>query len=198
MRNIRTSLLSVVSIMLAVLTMAFSGGGSGKMTICHIPPGNPENAHTITISANAWPAHEAHGDKDTACENVPTRTPDPTSVPTEVPTRTPDPTAVPTEHPTRTPDPVDPTPVPSRTPDPTSVPTEVPTRTVDPTEVVVVVDPDPTSVPDPVVEDVKCPVCCPEVSVVVEDSPLFTDSQLGLVLLTALALGLMNLLARRK
>ena len=35
----------------------------GKMTICHIPPGNPENAHTIEISKNAWPAHSRnHGD----------------------------------------------------------------------------------------------------------------------------------------
>lgn len=29
-----------------------------KMTICHVPPGNPANAHTIHISANAWPAHD--------------------------------------------------------------------------------------------------------------------------------------------
>ena len=32
------------------------------MTICHIPPGNPSNAHLITISENAVPAHRAHGD----------------------------------------------------------------------------------------------------------------------------------------
>ncbi len=28
--------------------------GDKKITICHVPPGNPENAHTITISVNAW------------------------------------------------------------------------------------------------------------------------------------------------
>jgi hypothetical protein len=33
-----------------------------KITICHIPPGNPENAHAIEINIHAWPAHEAHGD----------------------------------------------------------------------------------------------------------------------------------------
>ncbi len=33
-----------------------------KITICHIPPGNPDNAHSITIDVHAWPAHEAHGD----------------------------------------------------------------------------------------------------------------------------------------
>jgi hypothetical protein len=37
-------------------------GQSAKVTICHIPPGNPDNAHTITVSENAVPAHLAHGD----------------------------------------------------------------------------------------------------------------------------------------
>ena len=38
-----------------------------KITICHIPPGNPGKANTLTIDASAWPAHEAHGDKKGAC-----------------------------------------------------------------------------------------------------------------------------------
>jgi hypothetical protein len=38
------------------------------VTICHIPPGNPANAHTITISVNALPAHLAHGDYVGACQ----------------------------------------------------------------------------------------------------------------------------------
>jgi hypothetical protein len=34
-----------------------------KVTICHIPPGNPANRHTITIGAPAVPAHiRNHGD----------------------------------------------------------------------------------------------------------------------------------------
>ena len=34
----------------------------GKVTICHIPPGNPENAHTITVAFPALVAHFAnHG-----------------------------------------------------------------------------------------------------------------------------------------
>lgn len=37
-------------------------GGTAKVTICHIPPGNPANAHTITVSEKAVPAHLAHGD----------------------------------------------------------------------------------------------------------------------------------------
>jgi hypothetical protein len=36
---------------------------SDKVCICHIPPGNPENAHTICISPNAVDAHiRNHGD----------------------------------------------------------------------------------------------------------------------------------------
>lgn len=42
----------------------------GWVTICHIPPGNPANAHTITISINALPAHLAHGDYEGSCENT--------------------------------------------------------------------------------------------------------------------------------
>lgn len=33
-----------------------------KVTICHVPPGNPNNAYPITISINALNAHLAHGD----------------------------------------------------------------------------------------------------------------------------------------
>ncbi|MEM0519442.1 hypothetical protein [Aequorivita flava] len=32
-----------------------------KEYVCHIPPGNPENMHTIYISKNAVRAHLAHG-----------------------------------------------------------------------------------------------------------------------------------------
>lgn len=31
-----------------------------KVTICHIPPGNPATAHTITVGEPAVPAHLAH------------------------------------------------------------------------------------------------------------------------------------------
>jgi hypothetical protein len=34
----------------------------GKITICHVPPGNPDASHTIRIDAAAWPAHKGHGD----------------------------------------------------------------------------------------------------------------------------------------
>jgi hypothetical protein len=42
-----------------------------KVTICHIPPGNPENRHTITIGASAVAAHVAeHGDEIGPCQPV--------------------------------------------------------------------------------------------------------------------------------
>lgn len=39
-----------------------NGNGNGKVTLCHVPPGNPANAHTIEVGAAAVPAHLAHGD----------------------------------------------------------------------------------------------------------------------------------------
>ena len=41
---------------------------SKKIEICHIPPGNPDAAHTLNISVNALRAHLAHGDYLEACE----------------------------------------------------------------------------------------------------------------------------------
>jgi hypothetical protein len=40
-----------------------------KTTICHIPPGNPANAHTLCIGNAAVPAHlQNHGDTLGACK----------------------------------------------------------------------------------------------------------------------------------
>jgi len=44
-----------------------SGNAGHKVTICHVPPGNPANAHTITVGAPAVPAHLAHGDHVGPC-----------------------------------------------------------------------------------------------------------------------------------
>ncbi len=40
---------------------------SGTTTICHVTPGNPGNAHLITIGMPAVRAHENHGDFPEAC-----------------------------------------------------------------------------------------------------------------------------------
>lgn len=38
-----------------------------QVELCHRPPGNPENAHTITVGADAVAAHLAHGDSLGPC-----------------------------------------------------------------------------------------------------------------------------------
>jgi uncharacterized low-complexity protein len=47
--------------------------GNVKVTICHVPPGNPENAHTITISQCAVQAHLRNhpGDHIGQCQQQP-------------------------------------------------------------------------------------------------------------------------------
>ncbi len=39
-----------------------------KITICHIPPGNPDNKRTLTISTSALQAHINHGDVMGSCD----------------------------------------------------------------------------------------------------------------------------------
>ena len=39
-----------------------------KVTICHVPPGNPERAHTLLVSQASLRAHLAHGDYLGACD----------------------------------------------------------------------------------------------------------------------------------
>jgi len=46
-------------------------GGNAKITICHIPPGDPDNPQTITVSEKAVPAHLAHGDSEGECGGPP-------------------------------------------------------------------------------------------------------------------------------
>lgn len=69
MRKHRTPLLLATlftaSLFLAVST-ALAGGT--KVEICHIPPGNPGNFHTIKVNVNALSAHLGHGDIGSACD----------------------------------------------------------------------------------------------------------------------------------
>jgi hypothetical protein len=37
-------------------------GGTGNITICHLPPGDPANAQTLAVGSASLPAHAAHGD----------------------------------------------------------------------------------------------------------------------------------------
>lgn len=48
----------------------FAGQGD-KVEMCHVPPGDPDNAHVISINAAAVDAHLAHGDFLGACGGFP-------------------------------------------------------------------------------------------------------------------------------
>lgn len=52
---------------LFTLTAPAAWAGNNKVQVCHIPPGNPGNFHTITVSENALSAHLGHGDLAGAC-----------------------------------------------------------------------------------------------------------------------------------
>lgn len=39
----------------------------GKITICHVPPGNASARHTISVGESAWSAHQGHGDTRGPC-----------------------------------------------------------------------------------------------------------------------------------
>lgn len=65
-RLLRNFLFAVLVSALAALAGA-PAQAANKVQVCHIPPGNPENVHTITVSENALPAHLAHGDLAGTC-----------------------------------------------------------------------------------------------------------------------------------
>jgi hypothetical protein len=57
----------LVLISIVLLSSAFSMGfknntNPSKITVCHVPPGNPGNCHEISVSLNALQAHLDHGD----------------------------------------------------------------------------------------------------------------------------------------
>ena len=54
------AILVSTAVLVLLGTMLLWAAPEPKITICHVPPGNPENAHMITISENAWPAHQTH------------------------------------------------------------------------------------------------------------------------------------------
>ena len=42
---------------------------NGKILICHVPPGNPANGHTLSVSKSALPAHLKHDDYEGKCKD---------------------------------------------------------------------------------------------------------------------------------
>jgi len=53
-----------------ILVTSSSSSSVGKVTICHIPPGNIENAHTITVGKPALRAHLNHNDIEGSCDDA--------------------------------------------------------------------------------------------------------------------------------
>ncbi len=43
-------------------------GNAERVVLCHVPPGNPDNEHTITVGSSATETHLAHGDYLGECE----------------------------------------------------------------------------------------------------------------------------------
>ena len=65
----RVAFVAAMCLVFAV-PMAAMAAPKPKVTICHIPPGNPGNAHTITVGGRAADSHMAnHGDTLGPCRD---------------------------------------------------------------------------------------------------------------------------------
>lgn len=72
-------LLTIAGLLSLTGDLAHAGKDEKKVAVCHLPPGNPANAHTITVGEAAVNAHLVHGDElgecptgcssDAACED---------------------------------------------------------------------------------------------------------------------------------
>jgi hypothetical protein len=60
--NRKFAVAGLVTVLAGLGLAASIAVGNDKVNVCHIPPGNPANAHIINVSVNAVPAHLAHGD----------------------------------------------------------------------------------------------------------------------------------------
>ncbi|HJQ92665.1 MAG TPA: hypothetical protein VJ874_00095 [Candidatus Thermoplasmatota archaeon] len=70
--------LLVVALSAAAGVAADSGD---KMTICHMPPGDPSGARTLQVPRSAWSGHQGHGDHQGACTDGDRKAHPPTSSP---------------------------------------------------------------------------------------------------------------------
>ncbi|MCA1826896.1 MAG: hypothetical protein LC689_08145 [Myxococcales bacterium] len=50
-----------------LVCVAAAAAADKKVIICHVPPGNPSNSHTISVGESAVSAHLGHGDEVGAC-----------------------------------------------------------------------------------------------------------------------------------
>ena len=51
--------------------LALADSPDNKVAVCHVPPGNPGNAHTTVVGESAVPAHLDHGDYLGECNFLP-------------------------------------------------------------------------------------------------------------------------------
>lgn len=65
--RLRSFLTLMIVLAMMVPALAAAAGPKEKVEVCHIPPGNPGNAHTINVNGNALKAHLAHGDSEGEC-----------------------------------------------------------------------------------------------------------------------------------
>ena len=58
--------------LLSTALLAFSTAAQSEyeVTLCHVPPGNPGNAHVISVAEDAVSAHLAHGDRLGICADT--------------------------------------------------------------------------------------------------------------------------------
>jgi len=56
-----------VLLSLGVVMAAAAASAEKKVTVCHYPPGNPANSHTISVGEAAVSAHLGHGDEVGSC-----------------------------------------------------------------------------------------------------------------------------------
>ena len=52
------------------LAQTASAAPEPKILICHTPPGNPDNPHTLSVGESAVLAHVAHGDTLGPCDDL--------------------------------------------------------------------------------------------------------------------------------
>lgn len=53
----------IISLAILLLIGLSGFNNNDKITICHVPPGNVDNCHEITISRSALQTHLDHGDR---------------------------------------------------------------------------------------------------------------------------------------
>ena len=67
--NVAVHILSLAFAMLLAPALV-TAAPEEMVTVCHVPPGNPADAHTISVSPFAVDAHLAHGDQLDSCAPV--------------------------------------------------------------------------------------------------------------------------------